>query len=57
MEIRNKLAVTTREGGIMREKRERVKSGSVYKGPMDVDSRVGIDCGSRGEQWGKLGQL
>ena len=34
------------------------ESRNVYKGPMGMDNRVGIDCGSgggwgRGEQWGK----
>ena len=30
------------------ERRGRVKSRNMYKGPMDIDNSVGIDCGSGG---------
>ena len=32
----------------MTERRERVQLRDIYKGPMDMDKRVGIDCGSGG---------
>ena len=39
MEIKNKLTVTRGHGeGIMGERRGRVKSGNMYKGPMDKDN-------------------
>ena len=48
MEIRNKLTVTRWEGrGIMREKRGKVWSRNMYKRLIDMDNRVGTDCGSR----------
>ena len=62
MEIRNKLTVTRGEGD-NRGKKGKGKSRDMYKGPMDMDNWVGIDCGSgrwvgQGRATGKkLGQL
>ena len=40
MEIKNKLTVTRGEGkGMIGERRRRVKSRNMYKGPMDKDNR------------------
>ena len=50
--IRNKLIVTREKGGgergIMGKIRERIKLRNMYKGPMDMDNRAGMDCGSGG---------
>ena len=44
MEIKNKLIVTRGEGrGDNREKRGRGNSRNMYKGPMGMDNKVGID--------------
>lgn len=32
--------------GIRGKIKGRIKSGNTYKGPKDMDNRVGIDCGS-----------
>ena len=66
MEIKNKLAVTRgRWGGITGERKGRVKSRNMDKGPTEKDSRVGrrIECGQwrvgragkgNGGKWGQL---
>ena len=47
----------------MGKRRGRAKSRNMYKGPMNMDNGVGLDCGrevvqGRGGQWGELlGQL
>ena len=61
MEIKNKLTVSRGEGvGVSGERRGRVKSRNMYKGPMDKDKGGRIECGrgreqGRGEQWGENG--
>ena len=62
MKIKNKLTVMrVEEEGGYRGTKERGKSRNMCKGPMGMDDRVGIDCGSggawwvadnRGKQWG-----
>ena len=42
MEIKNKLTVSRRDGD-NGERRGRVKSRNMYKGPMDKDNWVGDD--------------
>ena len=50
MEIKYKLAVTTREGGGEKWGKEggRGKSRNMYKGLMGTDNGAGTECGSRG---------
>ena len=50
MDIKNKLTSDQRGGrmGIMRDRREKVKSRNMYKGHMDKDNGMGIIFGSGG---------
>ena len=41
MEIKNKVTRGERERGIMGERRGRVKSRNIYKGPIDKDNGGG----------------
>ena len=52
MEIKNKLTVT-KGRRVTGERKGRVKSRNIYKGPMDKDNMGGrIECG----RWGCVGQ-
>ena len=42
MEIKNKVTRGERERGIMGERRGRVKSRNIYKGPIDKDNGGGV---------------
>ena len=65
LEIKHKLTWTRGEGrrGGMGERRGRVRSRNMYKGPMDKDDRggrglnAGVGGQGRGEQWGKMGTI
>ena len=61
VEIKNKLTVIRGEGGIMGERRGRVKSRNMYEGTMEKDNRGGIECGGwlvqgrvMGRKWEQL---
>ena len=50
MEISNKMTVTRGERGrwVTGERKGSSWSRNLYAGPMDIDNRVGIDCGAGG---------